>query len=63
MATALFGLLGVVVGGLLSVLTSYVLDRRRGWLAARASALQLIADLDLVRRGLQKGMQDATDLI
>jgi hypothetical protein len=48
MTAAVFGLLGVVVGGFLTAMAGYFMDRRKAWTSARAAGLQLTADLEML---------------
>jgi hypothetical protein len=43
---AIFGLVGVALGGLITASATYFMERRRGWTAARAAGMQLVAEID-----------------
>jgi hypothetical protein len=57
-APAIFGLLGVLVGALISGMAAYAMDRRSGWLAARAAALLTIEDLADASAELERAGSD-----
>src|SRR2546422_3976365 len=54
-SSAVFGLIGVVVGGFLTAMAGYFMDRRKGWTSARAAGLQLTADLEQLIEELKAG--------
>jgi hypothetical protein len=45
MTAAVFGLVGVIIGGLITTWAAYFMERRKAWVAARSAGLQLYAQL------------------
>src|SRR5262245_969182 len=58
MTAAIFGLLGVLVGAIIAGFSTYFMDRRRGWLAARAAGLLTIDDLKDARKDVAAARPD-----
>jgi hypothetical protein len=55
MEAAIFGLIGVVVGGLITTSATYFMERRKGWTEARGAGLLLHADLGHAIEQLKNG--------
>lgn len=62
MSAAIFGLVGVVVGGLIAASATYFMERRTGWTEARAAALLLYADLEHSLAHLERDRADYAGL-
>jgi hypothetical protein len=60
MTAAIFGLVGVLVGAFIAGLAAYFMERRTGWLAARAAALLTIEDLEDAKAELSRADSDVS---
>jgi hypothetical protein len=57
-AAAVFELIGVLVGGIIAVSAAYFMERRRGWLEARAARLLTYEDVEYARAELRRSAPD-----
>jgi len=61
-SAAVFGIIGVVVGGFIATSATYFMDRRRAWTEARAAGLQVISELAPVCEALKHKRLPSSEL-